>query len=115
MYKQSAKKKDCHGKAKAFDGSAAVSKFFSLESLGKDIQNIDFHLEYQWCNTVQQGNTGMMLFPVNEIISHVSKYFTLKTGDLIFTGTPAGVGPVKRNDLLELYLEGKRVFYFNVK
>jgi len=85
-----------------------------LESLGKDIQNIDFHLDING-NTVQKGNTGMMLFPVNEIISHVSKYFTLKTGDLIFTGTPAGVGPVKRNDLLELYLEGKRVFYFNVK
>ena len=101
-------------KAKAFDGSAAVSKFFSLESLGKDIQNIDFHLDING-KTVQQGNTNNMLFPVNEIISHVSKYFTLKTGDLIFTGTPAGVGPVKRNDLLELYLEGKRVFYFNVK
>lgn len=101
-------------KAKAFDGSAAVSKFFSLESLDKDIQNIDFHLDING-KTIQQGNTNNMLFPVNEIISHVSKYFTLKTGDLIFTGTPAGVGPVKRNDLLELYLEGKRVFYFNVK
>jgi len=101
-------------KAKAFDGSAAVSKFFPLETLGKDIQNIDFHLDING-HTVQQGNTGLMLFPVNEIISHVSKYFTLKTGDLIFTGTPAGVGPVKRNDLLELYLERKRVFYFNVK
>ena len=82
--------------------------------MGKDIQNIDFHLDING-KTVQQGNTNNMLFPVNEIISHVSKYFTLKTGDLIFTGTPAGVGPVKRNDLLELYLEGKRVFYFNVK
>ena len=101
-------------KAKAFDGSAAVSKFFSLESLDKDIQDINFHLDING-KTVQQGNTKNMLFPVNEIISHVSKYFTLKTGDLIFTGTPAGVGPVKRNDLLELYLEGKRVFYFNVK
>ena len=101
-------------KAKAFDGSAAVSKFFPLDSLDKDIQNIDFHLNING-ETVQKGNTSMMLFPVNEIISHVSKYFTLKTGDLIFTGTPAGVGPVKRNDLLELFLEGKRVFYFNVK
>ncbi len=101
-------------KAKAFDGSAAVSKFFSFESLGKDIQNINFHLDING-KTVQQGNTSMMLFTVNEIISHVSKYFTLKTGDLIFTGTPAGVGSVKRNDLLELYLEEKRVFYFNVK
>jgi 2-keto-4-pentenoate hydratase/2-oxohepta-3-ene-1,7-dioic acid hydratase in catechol pathway len=56
-----------------------------------------------------------MLFSVDEIISHVSKYFTLKTGDLIFTGTPAGVGRVEREDLLELFLEQERVFYFNVK
>jgi 2-keto-4-pentenoate hydratase/2-oxohepta-3-ene-1,7-dioic acid hydratase in catechol pathway len=56
-----------------------------------------------------------MLFPVDELIAHVSKYFTLKTGDLIFTGTPAGVGQVHRDDLLELHLEGERIFYFNVK
>ncbi|MBA4738416.1 MAG: fumarylacetoacetate hydrolase family protein, partial [Cryomorphaceae bacterium] len=62
-----------------------------------------------------EGNTENMLFPVDELIAHVSKYFTLKTGDLIFTGTPAGVGKVHRDDLLELYLEGERIFYFNVK
>jgi 2-keto-4-pentenoate hydratase/2-oxohepta-3-ene-1,7-dioic acid hydratase in catechol pathway len=56
-----------------------------------------------------------MLFPVDELISHVSKYFTLKTGDLIFTGTPSGVGRVERGDLLELFLEKERIFYFNVK
>jgi 2-keto-4-pentenoate hydratase/2-oxohepta-3-ene-1,7-dioic acid hydratase in catechol pathway len=56
-----------------------------------------------------------MLFPVDELISHVSKYFTLKTGDLIFTGTPSGVGRVEREDLLELFLEKERIFYFNVK
>ena len=54
-----------------------------------------------------------MLFSVDELIAYVSKYFTLKTGDLIFTGTPAGVGQVHRDDLLELHLEGERIFYFN--
>ena len=101
-------------KAKAFDGSAAVSNFFSLESLKKEINNIDFYLDING-KKVQEGNTKQMLFSVDQLISHVSKYFTLKTGDLIFTGTPAGVGPVQREDLLELYLEGKRIFYFNVK
>lgn len=101
-------------KAKAFDGSAAVSRFFKLSALNKPITDINFHLDING-STVQKGNTKNMLFPVNEIIAHVSKYFTLKTGDLIFTGTPAGVGKVNRNDLLELYLEGERIFYFNVK
>ena len=81
---------------------------------GKDIQDINFHLDINE-NTVQSGSTTNMLFSVDEIISHVSKYFTLKTGDLIFTGTPAGVGRVEREDLLELFLEEERVFYFNVK
>ena len=101
-------------KAKAFDGSAAVSNFFSLESLKKEINNIDFYLDING-KKVQEGNTKQMLFSVDQLISHVSKYFTLKTGDLLFTGTPAGVGPVQREDLLELYLEGKRIFYFHVK
>ena len=101
-------------KAKAFDGSAAVSRFFKLKDLKKSISNIDFHLDING-KTVQKGNTENMLFPVDEIIAHISKYFTLKTGDLIFTGTPAGVGKVHRDDLLELYLEGERIFYFNVK
>lgn len=101
-------------KAKAFDGSAAVSKFFPLETIGKDIQDINFHLDING-TTVQYGATKNMLFSVDEIISHVSRYFTLKTGDLIFTGTPAGVGRVEREDLLELFLEDERVFYFNVK
>ena len=101
-------------KAKAFDGSAAVSRFFKLSALNKPITDIDFHLDING-NTVQKGNTKNMLFPVDELIAHVSKYFTLKTGDLIFTGTPAGVGKVEREDLLELYLEGEKIFYFNVK
>ena len=101
-------------KAKAFDGSAAVSKFFPLETIGKDIQDINVRLDING-TTVQSGATKNMLFSVDEIISHVSKYFTLKTGDLIFTGTPAGVGRVEREDLLELFLEDERIFYFNVK
>jgi len=101
-------------KAKAFDGSAAVSRFFKLKDLNKPITDIDFHLDING-KTVQKGNTKNMLFSVNELIAYVSKYFTLKTGDLIFTGTPAGVGQVHREDLLELYLEGERIFYFNVK
>ena len=101
-------------KAKAFDGSAVVSRFFKLKDLKKPITDIDFHLDING-ETVQKGNTKNMLFPVDELIAHVSKYFTLKTGDLIFTGTPAGVGQVHRDDLLELYLEGERIFYFNVK
>jgi 2-keto-4-pentenoate hydratase/2-oxohepta-3-ene-1,7-dioic acid hydratase in catechol pathway len=101
-------------KAKAFDGSAAVSRFFKLKDLNKPITDIDFHLDING-KTVQKGNTKNMLFPVDELIAHVSKYFTLKTGDLIFTGTPAGVGRVHRDDLLELHLEGERIFYFNVK
>ena len=101
-------------KAKAFDGSAAVSRFFSLDTLEKEINDVNFHLNING-KTVQTGHTANMLFSVDEIISHVSKYFTLKTGDLIFTGTPAGVGRVEREDLLELFLENERVFYFNVK
>ena len=101
-------------KAKAFDGSSAVSRFFALENVGKPIQDLHFHLDING-KTVQAGHTKNMLFSVDEIISHVSKYFTLKTGDLIFTGTPAGVGRVEREDLLELFLENERVFYFNVK
>ena len=101
-------------KAKAFDGSAAVSRFFKLKDLKKPFTDIVFHLDING-KTVQKGTTKNMLFPVDELIAHVSKYFTLKTGDLIFTGTPAGVGQVHRDDLLELHLEGERIFYFNVK
>jgi len=101
-------------KAKAFDGSAAVSRFFPIDTLGGNVQDLHFHLDING-TTVQNGHTANMLFKVDELISHVSKYFTLKTGDLVFTGTPAGVGKVERDDLLELYLEGNRVFYFNVK
>ncbi len=101
-------------KAKAFDGSAAVSKLFKITEIKQPITNINFHLDING-KTVQSGNTKNMLFPVDDLIAYVSKYFTLKTGDLLFTGCPEGVGQVFKEDLLELYLENQRIFYFNVK
>jgi 2-keto-4-pentenoate hydratase/2-oxohepta-3-ene-1,7-dioic acid hydratase in catechol pathway len=65
--------------------------------------------------TVQEGDSALMIFQIDDIIAHVSKYFTLKIGDLIYTGTPAGVGPVKVGDRLEGYLEGKKLFDFWIK
>ncbi len=99
--------------SKGFDGSAVVSEFLPLADFG-DIKHLGFRLDING-NTVQTGNTQDMIFSVDEIIAYVSRFFTLKTGDLIFTGTPAGVGPVKRNDRLEGYLEDKLMFRFNVK
>ena len=99
--------------SKGFDGSAVVSEFLPLADFG-DIKHLGFRLDING-NTVQTGNTQDMIFSVDEIIAYVSRFFTLKTGDLIFTGTPAGVGPVKQNDRLEGYLEDKLMFRFNVK
>ena len=100
-------------KAKAFDGSAVLSEFISKDEF-EDIQNIDFKLDVNG-ETRQQGNTSLMINPVDEIIAHVSQYFTLKIGDLIYTGTPAGVGPVKINDRLQGYLGDKMMFDFLIK
>lgn len=100
-------------RAKAFDGSAMVGKFVE-KSKFKDIQNIDFKL-IKNTQTVQEGNTKNMLFTIDKIIEEASKYFTLKIGDLIFTGTPAGVGPVKANDQLEGFLGDEKLFSLNVK
>lgn len=96
---------------KGFDNSAPVSEFISKE--GYDINNLNFSLKKNG-ETVQQGNTSDMIFSVDEIIEYVSKFFTLKTGDIIFTGTPVGVGPVKINDHLEGYIEEKLMFHFDV-
>lgn len=99
--------------AKAFDGSAAVSSFISKD-LFANVQNIDFHLDVNGeCR--QRGNTRDMLFSIDEIISYVSKFFMLKQGDVIFTGTPAGVGPVKINDRLQGYIEDRLMLDFEVK
>lgn len=99
--------------AKGFDGSAAIGTFTSKEAFGS-IQNINFHLDIN-SKTVQQGNTRDMIFSVDKIIAYVSKFFTLKIGDIIYTGTPAGVGPVKIDDHLEGYLEDNKLLDFYVR
>ncbi|MDW3194359.1 MAG: fumarylacetoacetate hydrolase family protein [Cytophagales bacterium] len=99
-------------RAKGFNMSAPISPFISKE--GIDLTNLDFHLDING-ETVQKGNTSFMLFPIDEIIAYVSQYFTLKKGDLIYTGTPKGVGPVKLGDRLKGYLKGELMFDFEVK
>ncbi len=100
-------------KAKAFDGSAVLSEFITKDEF-PDLQNIDFRLDIN-DETRQKSNTSLMIYPIDEIISHVSQYFTLKIGDLIYTGTPAGVGPVTINDRLKGYIGDKLMFDFFVK
>lgn len=98
--------------AKAFDGSAAAGEFHNKNAF--DLENLNFELKKN--NTiVQKGNSTQMIHNFNKIISEASQYFTLKTGDLIFTGTPAGVGQVQVNDLLEGFLENQKVFEVLVK
>ncbi len=99
-------------KAKAFDGSAIVGKMIDKNEL--DINDLNFHLEVNE-KTVQSANTSEMLFSVDKIIAYVSKYFTLKIGDLIFTGTPAGVGKIYKNDSIKGFLSEREVFTVNVK
>ena len=100
-------------KAKAFDGAAPLGKFVEKENLG-DVDNIDFKLEINE-NTLQHGNTKDLIFPFDELIAYVSRFFTLKTGDLIFTGTPEGVGAVNRNDELKAYINNELLLDFIVK
>ncbi len=100
-------------KAKAFDGSAVVGKdFLALEEF--DRTNIRFSLKKNG-EVVQIGNSSDMIFNFNKIIAYVSQFMTLKIGDLIFTGTPSGVGPVAINDVLEGYLGEKKMFKVNIK
>jgi 2-keto-4-pentenoate hydratase/2-oxohepta-3-ene-1,7-dioic acid hydratase in catechol pathway len=94
-------------KAKGFDHSAVIGKF--IPKNGMDIKNLDFHLTKNE-QIVQQGNTGMMMHAVDAVIAHVSQYFMLKTGDLIFTGTPEGVGAVSAGDELKGYLGEQMLF-----
>lgn len=98
---------------KGFDGSAAIGEWVSVEKF-RDIQAIHFHLDING-NTVQEGCSSDMLFKVDEIIAYISQWFTLKTGDILYTGTPAGVGPVHIDDHLTGWLEDRKVLEFNVK
>lgn len=100
--------------SKAFDNSAAVSEFIPLSSLSVSIQELSFYLQLN-DKIVQQGNTKDMIFSVDTIIAYVSQFFTLKIGDLIFTGTPAGVGQIAKNDHLQGYLQGNRLLNFYIK
>ena len=99
-------------KAKAFDGSAVIGEFYAKEEF--DLENIKFQLDKNG-EIVQDGNTNAMLWKTDELISYVSQFFTLKKGDIIFTGTPAGVGKVVENDLLTGTIEGKQAFQIRVK
>ena len=100
-------------KAKAFDGSAVIGEFIPKSELVND-SNWDFYL-LQNQKKVQEGNRSQMLFSIDRIISEVSKYFTLKIGDVIFTGTPHGVGSIAKEDTLEGFLNGQRLLSTRVK
>jgi acylpyruvate hydrolase len=99
--------------AKAFDQSAAIGRFIPLSSL-PDPSAINFWLDING-TTIQKGNTKDMIFSFDDIIAYVSTFVTLKTGDLIFTGTPAGVGPVKIGDHLVASVEGQILLDFNIR
>ena len=99
--------------AKSFDNSAAIGNFISKEELG-DINNIDFHLEING-KTVQQGNSADLIYSFDKIIAYISRFFTLKIGDLIFTGTPAGIGGVSINDHLQGFIGDKKLLDFKIK
>ncbi len=101
-------------KAKAFDRSAVISSEFVNKNELPNLSAIKFQLKKNG-ETVQNGDSSFMLFPIDELISQISKYFTLKIGDLIYTGTPAGVGPVAIGDRLEGFMEGTKMFDFEVK
>lgn len=98
--------------SKGFDGAATLGEFVSTEEL--DVNNLSFRLDIDG-KTVQSSNSSNMLFSIDEIVNYVSKYCTLRTGDLIFTGTPAGVGPVAIDNHLQGYLQGEKVLDFYIR
>ena len=100
-------------KAKAFDGSAVIGEFLP-KSQFVSLENVNFELKNNTA-TVQKGNSSMMMWNIDELVSYVSQFFTLKIGDIIFTGTPEGVAAVKPNDVLEGFLEGQKLFRIQVK
>lgn len=99
--------------AKAFDGSAVIGDFIPCDQLPSE-KEILFHLDMDK-KTVQKGNSKYMIFPIDELIAYVSRFFTLKIGDILFTGTPAGVGPVAIGNHLEGYIFDKKMFDFKIK
>lgn len=99
--------------AKGFNGSAPVSDWLPISDF-QDLTNINFRLDVN-AQTKQQGNSGMMLNTFDDIIAYISRFITLKQGDIIFTGTPEGVGPVQIGDRLEGYVEDKKLLDFEIK
>ncbi|MDL5513601.1 fumarylacetoacetate hydrolase family protein [Arenibacter sp. M-2] len=100
-------------KAKGFDGSAVIGKWLPKSNFD-DVNNLNFQLKKNNI-VVQDGNTGLMLWKIDDIISYASSFFTLKKGDIIFTGTPAGVGRISANDYLSGTLENEQMFSLNIK
>lgn len=98
---------------KGFDGAAALGEWVSKEKF-RDVQAMHFHLDING-QTVQEGRTSDMIFSIDHIVSYISQFFTLKTGDIIYTGTPVGVGPVHIDDHLEGFVEDRKVLEFNCK
>ena len=99
--------------SKAFDNSAAIGNFLPVTEF-EDLQNISFRLDLNG-KTVQIGNSSEMIFKINELVAYISRFFTIKIGDLLFTGTPAGVGKVTIGDKLEGYIFDKKMFDFYIK
>ena len=100
-------------KAKAFDGAAVLGQWLPKKEF-KDLQNLNFELTKNDAS-VQRGHTRLMLYTIDQLIAYVSQFFTLKIGDILFTGTPAGVGAVQENDRLEGFLEGQKLLYLKIK
>ena len=100
-------------KAKGFDGSAVIGRWLPKSDFN-DLNNLNFTL-YKNEELVQNGNTGLMLWNIDELVAYVSTYFTLKKGDILFTGTPAGVGQITTNDYLSGKLEGQELFSLKIK
>ena len=99
--------------AKSFDNSAPIGEFISKKEI-PDINNINFRLDING-GTVQQGNSSDLIYSFDKIIAYISRFFTLRIGDLVFTGTPAGIGGVSINDHLEGYIENNKLFDFRIK
>ena len=99
--------------SKGFDNSAVIGDFVPVSRV-KDVQNLDFHLNIDG-DKVQSGNTKDMIFKIDDLIAYISQFYTLKIGDLLFTGTPVGVGPVSIGQHLEGYLEGEKLLDFYVR
>ncbi|MBT6567441.1 MAG: fumarylacetoacetate hydrolase family protein [Flavobacteriales bacterium] len=100
-------------KAKAFDGAAVLGQWLPKKEF-KDLQNLNFELTKNDAS-VQRGHTRLMLYTIDQLIAYVSQFFTLKIGDILFTGTPAGVGAVQENDRLEGFLEGQKLLDLKIK